>query len=291
MARITPLSDIVERQYNMDMYGAWGICAGCGGGILVQALARALDRIEKPHDNVALLHGIHCSGSQVEALDYAVMGGLHGRAVAYATGLKLARPELTVITVQGDGDAVGIGGNHFVHAARRNIDITVLVNNNFTYGRTGGQYGPTTPKGAFATSARYGTVDRPIDICKLAEASGATFVARGSTYHAVELGNIVYQAICHRGFSVVDVIMQCPTAFGRYNKGLTGSSAPEMLKWIRNNTVRLSKAKDMDTQELEGKYVIGVFVDKDDPVYGDEYEKIIRLARMTGDDNGSADTD
>ncbi len=290
MAKIAPLSEIMQRQYNVSLYGSWGICAGCGGGILIQALARTLDRIGISHDSVVLLHGIHCSGSQVGALDYAVMGGLHGRSVAYATGLKLARPELTVITVQGDGDAVGIGGNHFIHAARRNIDITVIINNNFTYGRTGGQYGPTTPKGAFATSARYGNVERPLDICKLAEAAGATFVARGTTYHVIELIDVLEKAIRHRGFSVVDVIMQCPTAFGRYNRALTGASAPEMLKWIRDNAIRIGGAKETRTQELEGKFVIGVFVDIEAPVYGDEYEKVIQAAQKTGVEYGQGDT-
>jgi len=279
MAKIAPLAEIVEKQIDMFTYGQWGICAGCGGGIVVQALARAIDTIGIPNKDIVILNGIHCSGSQAASLKCNFIGGLHGRSIAYATGLKFARPDLTVITVQGDGDAVGIGGNHFIHAARRNSDITVVVNNNFIYGRTGGQYGPTTPKGAFATSARYGTVDRPLDICKLAESAGATFVARGTTYHVIELIDILEKAIRHHGFSVLDVITQCPTAFGRYNRGLMGSSTTEMLMWMRDNTIRIDKAKGMSTQEIEGRFVIGVFVDKETPVYEDEYEKIIQAAK------------
>ncbi len=156
MAKITPVSEILKRQYGgTSALKAFlgGECMGCGGGTVVQALARALDRIGKRREDVVFIKGIGCSGSQIFALHYSILGGLHGRAPAYATGLKLARPELTVITLQGDGDSMAIGGNHLIDAARRNIDITILVNNNFTYGRTGGQFGPTTPRGSRATRA------------------------------------------------------------------------------------------------------------------------------------------
>ena len=274
MAKITPLSEIVERQYEEQRAKfTMGVCAGCGGGTVVQALARALDRIRISHDSLVIIKGIGCSGGESSALTYNWIESLHGRALGMATGLKLARPELTVVTMQGDGDAVAIGGNHFIHAARRNMDVTDIVVNNFIYGRTGGQYGPTTPEGAFATTARFGTIESPLDICKLAEAAEATFVARTTTYHILELIDILEKAIRHCGFSVVEVIAQCPASFGRLNPSLTGKSAPEMMKWMRDNVPR---AMSDDRSKILTR---GIFVDKPAPAYGDKYQKIIQMAQ------------
>ena len=286
MAKITPVTQILERQYvDVSDLKAYGMCAGCGGGTVVQALARALDRIGTRREDVVFIKGIGCSGSQVGALDYSILRGLHGRAPAYATGLKLARPELKVITLQGDGDSVAIGGNHFIHAARRNIDITIIVNNNYTYGRTGGQFGPTTPPGAIATSAPYGVIESPFDVCKLAETAGATFVARGTTYHIVELIDIMEKGILHHGCSVIEVLSQCPTSYGRYNPlDKMGGTAPEMMKWMRDNAVRLTRAKDMTEEELEGRPIIGIFVDRQAPEYNDECERLIETARASGEE-------
>ncbi len=282
MAKITPLSQILERQYrNLSDIKSYlgGACLGCGGGTLTQALARAIDRIGLQRKDVVFIKGIGCSGSQVHGLKYSILRGLHGRAPAYALGLKLARPELTVITMQGDGDSLAIGGNHFIHAARRNIDITIIVNNNFIYGRTGGQFGPTTPVGSYATSAPYGVIDPPFDVCKLAEAAGATFVARGTTYHVIELIDIMEKGILHHGCSVIEVISQCPTSYGRYNRDRMGGTAGEMLRWMRDNAVRINKAKNMTKEELEGKLVIGIFVDRQAPEFNDECEAIIEAAQ------------
>jgi 2-oxoglutarate ferredoxin oxidoreductase subunit beta len=192
----------------------------------------------------------------------------------------LARPDLTVIAVQGDGDALAIGGNHFIHACRRNIDMTILVNNNFTYGRTGGQYGPTTPRGAKATSAPYGMIEDSFNPCQLAETAGATFVARGTTYHAIELIDILERAIRHCGCSVVEIITQCPISFGRYNPTMMGKTPAEMLKWMRDNIISIEKAKKMDPKDVNGKFVRGIFVDKEGLSYGGEYQKVIQTARM-----------
>lgn len=282
MAKITPVAQILERQYrNLSDIKSYlgGGCLGCGGGTLVQALARAIDRIGLQPKDVVFIKGIGCSGSQVHSLKHSILRGLHGRAPTYATGLKLARPELTVITMQGDGDALAIGGNHFIHAVRRNIDITVIVNNNFIYGRTGGQFGPTTPTGSHATSAPYGVIETPFDVCELAKAAGATFVARGTTYHAIELIDIMEKGILHHGCSLIEVISQCPTSYGRYNRDKVGGTACEMLKWMRDNTVRINKAKNMTKEELEGKLVIGLFVDRQAPEFNDECEAIIETAQ------------
>jgi len=286
VVKITPLSQILERQYrNLSDIKTYlgGACLGCGGGTVVQALARAIDRIGLQREDVVFIKGIGCSASQVHSLNYSILRVLHGRAPAYATGLKLARPELKVITLQGDGDALAIGGNHLIHAAKRNIDITIVVNNNFIYGRTGGQFGPTTPMGAYATSAPYGVIESPFDVCKLVETAGATFVARGTTYHVIELIDIMEKGILHHGCSVIEVISQCPTSYGRYNPDKMGGTANEMLKWMRDNAVRINKAKDMTKEELKEKLVIGVFVDTQAPEFNDECEKIIEAAQAGRD--------
>lgn len=282
MPKITPLSEIKERQYARISGLGLGSCAGCGGGIVAQALARAIDRIGTPRQRVVLIEGITCSGSVTNVLDYSIMWGLHGRALAYATGLKLARPELTVIGIQGDGDCLAIGGNHFIHAARRNIDITTIINNNFIYGRTGGQVGPTTPKGAIATSAPYGAIEPTSDACKIAGATGATFVARGTTYHVVQLIDIIEKGILHHGFSVIEVITQCPQVFGRRNPKIMGKTAPEMMNWMKENAISVDQAKEETPEKLQNKIVIGIMVDKEEPEFGDEYRKVIKKAQEGG---------
>ena len=279
MAKIAPLAEIMERQYSRIPGLGIGSCAGCGGGISAQALARAIDRIGIDQDKVATVQGVTCSGAPVGLLNYGTVWAAHGRAPAVATGLKLARPDLTVIAIQGDGDALAIGGNHFIHAARRNIDITIIVNNNFTYGRTGGQYGPTTPKGAKATSAPYTLIENPFNPCQMAECSGATFVARGTSYHVVELIDIFEKAIRHHGCSFVEVITQCPVSFGRYNPDIMGKTGPDMLKWMRDHMISIDKAKKMDGEKVESRLLRGIFVDKESPEYGDEYRQIIKKAR------------
>jgi len=286
MAKLEPLSEIIERQYSSVPNAVLAVgCMGCGGGIVCQTLARAIDRIGIHKDNVFIVMGVHCSGTQVAALDYSMLTGLHGRPLGYATGFKLFRPELTVITVQGDGDSVVIGGNHFIHAARRNIDITTIVCNNFIFGRTGGQFSSTTPTGARATSAPYGVTERPFDICKLAESAGATFVARGTTYHAIELIDIIEKAIRHRGYSVVEVFAQCPTSFGRQNRNMMGGdSAVEMMKWMKNNTIRIDLAEKVSEEKRKDKIPIGVFVDKEAPEYTEQYWDMVK--RIQGANKG-----
>jgi 2-oxoglutarate ferredoxin oxidoreductase subunit beta len=279
LVAITPLSEILERQYAKEIFSI-GTCPGCGGGIVAQALARAIDRAGIDKDKVVIVQGITCSGSPTNLLDYNNVWGLHGRGPAYATGLKLTRPELTVIVMQGDGDGLAIGGNHLIHAARRNIAITSIINNNFTYGRTGGQYGPTTPRGAKATSAPFGTVEAPFDVCKLLENAGATFVARGTTYHATELIDLFEKAILHHGFSAVEVITQCPVNFGRHNPEITGRTGPEMLKWMRDNIIRIDESRKEVPNGRVKKLVRGIFVDREEPEFVSEYYTVIQKAQQ-----------
>jgi len=205
----------------------------------------------------------------------------HGRALTFATGIKLAKPSLKVIAVMGDGDATAIGGNHFIHTARRNIGITSIVINNNTYGMTGGQFSPTTPFGLKTSSSPYGNLESTFDICGLAREAGATFVARSTIYHARLLEKIIGLALKKEGFSVVEVISNCTTYFGR-EMGL--ESPVEMLKWQRDNAVLVEKAKDLRDEELKQKIVIGVLVDRKAPAYHELYEKIVAKCRLENDE-------
>jgi len=252
-------------------------CPGCGIGILLGALIRAIDDIGYSKDDIVLISGIGCSGRLPTYVDFNTLHTTHGRALTFATGIKLARPSLKVIVVMGDGDATAIGGNHFIHAARRNVDVTTIVINNQTYGMTGGQFSPTTPFGLETSSSPYGNLEHPFDICGLAGEAGATFVARSTVYHARLLEEMIGKALHKEGFSVVEVISHCPTYFGRQ----IGMESPvEMMKWQRDNAVRVERAKELGEEELRDKIVIGVLVDREASTYHKEYERLRAKSRL-----------
>lgn len=251
-------------------------CSGCGIGIVMGALIRAVDRMGLSKDEVALISGIGCTGRMPVYLDFNTMHTTHGRALAFATGLKLAQPHMKVIVIMGDGDALAIGGNHFIHAARRNIDLTAIVVNNSIYGMTGGQYSPTTPLDSLATTAPYGNVDQPMPICELAVAAGASFVARSTVYHAVELDRFVEQAVRKAGFSLVEVASYCHTTFGRLNK-LGG--AVEMMRRLKDDSVTQAAADKLSPEVRAGKIVRGVLCDVDKPEYIALYDEVIHRAQ------------
>ncbi|GKT09403.1 2-oxoacid:ferredoxin oxidoreductase subunit beta [Desulforhabdus sp. TSK] len=251
-------------------------CPGCGNGILLGALIRAIDRTGLEKDEIALVSGIGCSGRLSVYVDFNTVHATHGRALTFATGIKLAKPKLHVIVIMGDGDATSIGGNHFIHAARRNLNLTAIVVNNNIYGMTGGQYSPTTPYGALSTTSLYGNIEQAFSIAELAGMAGASMVARGTVYHASLLDELIEKAILKRGFSVVEVISHCHTQYGRKNK-LGG--AVEMLRWQKDSAVRLEKARSLSQEEMEGKFTIGVLVDRDLPVYTQEYRKVREAAK------------
>jgi 2-oxoglutarate ferredoxin oxidoreductase subunit beta len=248
-------------------------CPGCGIGILLGALVRAIDRNGYSKDEIVLISGIGCSGRLPTYLDFNTLHTTHGRAITFATGIKLARPSLKVIVVMGDGDAASIGGNHLIHAARRNIDIAAIIVNNQIYGMTGGQASPTTPLGIKTSSSPYGHLENPFDISKLVEAAGAAFVARSTVYHARLLDRIISQALHKQGFSVVEVMAPCVTHFGKFTHM---ASAVEMMKWQKDNAVPVGKAGQLSEDELGGKIVTGVLVDRDKPTFHVEHEKISR---------------
>ncbi len=253
-------------------------CPGCGIGIMLGALIRAIDRIGFEKDEIVLVSGIGCSGRLPVYVDFNTLHTTHGRALTFATGVKLAKPSLKVIVIMGDGDAVAIGGNHFIHAARRNIDVTSIILNNSFYGMTGGQSSPTTPYGMRSSTTTYSSIEQAFKISELAVTAGAVFVGRGTVYHAKLLDSLIEKAVLKPGFSMVEVIAHCHTQYGRQNRLGT---AVEMMEWQRDHPVEAKKAATMKPEELKDKIVIGVLVDKELPVYQDEYEKIRERAKGT----------
>jgi 2-oxoglutarate/2-oxoacid ferredoxin oxidoreductase subunit beta len=242
------------------------------------ALIRAVDRLGLDKDDVALVSGIGCTGRMPVYLDFNTMHTTHGRALAFATGLKLAQPRLKVIVIMGDGDAIAIGGNHFIHAARRNMDLTAIVVNNAIYGMTGGQYSPTTPENVRATTAPYGNIEPPMPICDLAMAAGASFVARSTVYHAVEMDKLIEKAIQINGFSIVEAVSYCHTTFGRLNKLGT---AVDMMRGLKDNSINKTQYDKLLAEkpaEAEGKIVRGVLREIQRPGYIDRYNEVIEAA-------------
>jgi 2-oxoglutarate ferredoxin oxidoreductase subunit beta len=221
-------------------------CSGCGIGVVMGALVRAIDHLGLKNDEVALVAGIGCTARMPIYLDFNTLHTTHGRALAFATGLKIARPDMKVIAIMGDGDALAIGGNHFIHAARRNIGITAIVVNNAIYGMTGGQYSPTTPVKGRATTAPYGNIEPPFPICDMAIAAGASYVARSTVYHALELDKFISEAIAKDGFSVVEAVSYCHTTYGRLNK--LGTAA-DMMRALKDNSLSQSAFGRLSPEE------------------------------------------
>ncbi|MDH3797338.1 MAG: 2-oxoacid:ferredoxin oxidoreductase subunit beta, partial [Desulfobacterales bacterium] len=247
-------------------------CPGCGHGTVLNGLLGAVEKLGMSKNEIVMVSGIGCSSRITGYVDFHTLHTIHGRALAFATGVKMARPELNLIVPMGDGDALAIGGNHFIHAARRNIDITAIVMNNRIYGMTGGQYSPLSGENIRATTAPYLTIDPGFDVVELAKGAGATFVARTTTYHIQQMTDIIRQAILHEGFSVVEILSQCPTYFGRKNKA---GDAVDMIQDFKKNTTSIgSKAKKENPDLLER----GIFVQKEMPEYCSEYDKVVQKA-------------
>ncbi len=251
-------------------------CPGCGNGVVTSAAVKAIDKLGLSQDHTAIVSGIGCSSRASGYLDFDTVHSAHGRAIPFATGIKLANPELNVIVMTGDGDATAIGGNHFIHAARRNINLTVILFNNNIYGMTGGQYSPLTPLHSQAATAPYGTIERSFDVVELAKAAGATFVARGTTFHAQMLSDLIAEAIEHDGFSLVEAVTACPIGFGRQNKRGSGAN---MMKWQRDQAVSAVQASKLSVEERADKFVIGVLHKSEVPEYTKQYDWIIEQAQ------------
>lgn len=252
-------------------------CPGCGNGIVTGAIVKAIDKLALEKDSVAVISGIGCSSRASGYLDFNTVHSAHGRALPVATGVKLADPSLNVIVVTGDGDATAIGGNHLIHAARRNIDMTVVLYNNSIYGMTGGQYSPMTPYGSKATTAPYATIEHDFDITELAKAAGATFVARATTFHTQVLIDLISKGIQHKGFSIIEAVSACPISFGRQNK--LGGPA-DMMKWQRDHAVMLPAWNKMTDEQRQGKFPIGLLYEVTDrKEYTEAYDELIARAQ------------
>jgi len=271
-----PESRVHERylRHSKKFPNVW--CAGCGNGIVLSAIIRAIDDLGLDKNEVAMISGIGCGGRMPVYVDLNTMHTTHGRALAFATGLKMVRPWMKVLVVMGDGDALAIGGNHFIHAARRNIGLTAIVINNQIYGMTGGQYSPTTPRDAVASTAPYGHIEQPFPITALAQAAGAAYVARSTVYHARELQRFIVDGLSRNGFSVIEAVSYCHTMFGRQNQM---GRATDMMRHIKEQSITLSQAAKLSEEELEGKIVRGVFADRNIPEYTDLYDQVIAAAQ------------
>ena len=233
-------------------------CPGCGNGIVLNCFAHALDELKFDLDKLVVVSGIGCIGRTAGYVNTDSFHTTHGRALAFASGVKLANPELEVVVISGDGDLFAIGGNHFIHAARRNMGIKVLCVNNLNYGMTGGQQGPTTPLESFTTTSPYGSIENPFNLVHLAAASGSTYVARWTTLHVRRLTQSIKKMLQKKGFSFVEVLAQCPEIYGRYNKMRSGL---EMMSWFKRASV-VENFTDPSKAEISAdKIPVGEFVD------------------------------
>jgi 2-oxoglutarate ferredoxin oxidoreductase subunit beta len=259
-----PVQDYLRQRFFPQIW-----CSGCGHGQIMAGLVRAVEELGLEKSNVVVVSGIGCSSRMPGYLDFHTMHTLHGRGLAFATGVKMGRPELNVIVPMGDGDAAAIGGNHLIHAARRNINITAIVMNNNIYGMTGGQSSPTTPTKAKSTTSPAGNIDPSFDLVELAKGAGASFVARSTTYHSKEMQQIMVKAISHKGFSFVEILSQCPTYFGRRNKG---GSPTEMMKRFAEITTTIGSAKKKENPKLLER---GIFVEQERQEYTTGYGEFV----------------
>ncbi len=240
-------------------------CPGCGIGTVVQCFATALERAGCDLDKTAVVSGIGCSGRAAGYLKLDGFHTTHGRAIPFATGLKLGRPELLVTVISGDGDLVGIGGNHFIHAARRNLDLLVVLINNFIYGMTGGQNAPTTPLTARTSTMPFGNFEPPFNLPHLAASSGAPYVARWTCLHIRRLTWTIEEAIGRRGFRLIEVIAPCPTLYSRLNK--LGTGLDGMRSYHDNAVIRHGAETSEVAIDFDGPIVCGKFVDVEKPTF------------------------
>jgi 2-oxoglutarate ferredoxin oxidoreductase subunit beta len=242
-------------------------CPGCGIGTVVTSFAEALKKSELDLDKVAVVSGIGCTGRVAGYVKFDSFHSTHGRAIPFATGLKLANPELKVVVFSGDGDIAGIGGNHLIHAARRNMDILVICVNNFNYAMTGGQVAATSPLNANLSTAPYGNFEYPFSLPYLVETCGATYVARWTALHIRRVTRSIQEALNKRGFSFIEVITPCVTLYARRNRLGDGLN---LLKYYYDKS-EIQHGADTRTLgiDYQGKLIVGKFVDKEKPTFLD----------------------
>ena len=246
-------------------------CPGCGNGTIINTFFKGMEEANMDFDNIAMVSGIGCSSRIPGYIKCDSLHTTHGRALSFATGLKVSNPDLDVVVFTGDGDCASIGGNHLIHAARRNINLTVICINNNIYGMTGGQISPTSPKGSYGSTAPYGNRDKPFHLAELVAAAGATYVARWTTVQVESAVKSIKKGLKNKGFSFIEIVSQCPTYFGRKNKMKT---PVKMMDHIKNSTIYINNTKLMSEHELADKIVVGEFVDKSAPEFTDNLQKL-----------------
>ena len=251
-------------------------CPGCGLGIGLRAILESFAELNWKREDIIMVSGIGCSSRIPGYVNTDSLHSLHGRALAFATGVKLSNKDKHVVVITGDGDGVGIGGNHMIHAARRNMDIKVFLFNNMIYGMTGGQASPTTPLGAYATTSPYGKYEPTFDSVELLKGANATFIARGAVYFYLHLLNITKRALKHKGFSFVEILSPCPTYFGR----LQGIPDPSLFLLKQKETTYRVEMKDkIPEEERKKKIPLGIFVDEERETFEELYENVIRRVK------------
>jgi len=252
-------------------------CKGCGNGIILNCFVKALDELNIDLNKVVVVSGIGCIGRISGYTNTDSFHTTHGRSIAFATGVKLAKPELKVAVISGDGDLFAIGGNHFIHAARRNMDIQVICANNFNYGMTGGQHGPTTPLEALAPTTPYGNIEHPFNLVHLAAGSGAVYVARWTVFHVRRLIESIKKALQKEGFSFIEAVTPCTEIYGRYNKMGT---AVDMMKWLKEVSEIRHHYEPVKAEITPSKIIVGEFVDIEKPGYNRLLREMIAKAQV-----------
>ncbi len=240
-------------------------CSGCGAAQVLNYFVQAADEIGLDFDKLVGIGGVGCAARIPVYLHAEALHGVHGRTLPWATGIKLHNPELEVVIFSGDGDAAAIGGNHLIQAARRNLDVTMIVVNNLIFAMTGGQVAPTTFQNLTTVTTPYGNRERPFDLCKLAVAAGATFVSRGATHRSRPAINAIKKAMQHKGFALVELITQCPTNFGR--RAIGSDDPVRGVEWIKEHSVTIKAAAELTTEELADKFVLGTFIEEQRPIF------------------------
>ncbi|MGP1450541.1 MAG: 2-oxoglutarate ferredoxin oxidoreductase subunit beta [Wolinella sp.] len=253
-------------------------CWGCGDGVILKSVVRAIESVGWNMDDICVVSGIGCSGRFSSYVNCNTVHTTHGRALAYATGIKLANPTKKVIVVSGDGDGMAIGGNHTIHACRRNIDLNFILVNNFIYGLTNSQTSPTTPRGMWTVTAQYGNVDPDFDACRVAEAAGATFIARESVLDPKKIEKVLVQGFSHEGFSFFDIFSNCHINLGRKNKM---GEAVENLAWIESRIMPKRKFDELPQEERVGRFPTGIlYHDENQIEYCKAYAQVIERAQQ-----------
>ena len=239
-------------------------CAGCGDGAIMKSMIRAMEELQIDRTNTAVISGIGCSGRFSGYLDFNTLHVTHGRTLAFATGMKMAAPHAKIVVVSGDGDSYAIGGNHFIHACRRNIDLTLVVINNYTYGLTGGQVSPETPMGSNTPTSPYGSIEPNFDACEMAITAGASFVARTVVASPLHMDKMIKAGLEHNGFSLVEVLSNCHINWGRKNEY---AAAADLIKHLKDSST-MSKDEAKET----GKHLLGILhQDKERKDYSQAY--------------------